>query len=372
MLSIIGSARGDARRGSFARVGVALTMMMMMTACEVPQAPEWDVGVSVPFSSDPITVVDFLPAAVDTATVDGQRAFVVAPQADSVSYTLGTMCPSCVDGTVAPVPSFDYQDSFDVPLDPDLASIEIVSAQLELFVDNQLNFDPLRPGAGGFLAIAVRDLGSGALLDSVFIDGNVESLPANTRKSVILDITNAEITQGVRLVLNVHSPDDGQTVQIDNSLSITVGGILDQISVAAITAVVDNETLDEQFFVDFDEDIRTEIAERVQEGAYELQLIHDIEIAGTLEVSIAGSPGDLFSGDPAREVRLDALSFVSDQPQTGTLTVAEIEQFAGFVEVYVGYRGVASGTRAGNLSRFTPGQSLETELKVSAVVRVGT
>lgn len=370
MLSIKGSERRGWRRGAAVLSAIAL---MILAACEVPEAPEWDVGVSVPFSSDPITVVDFLPAAVDTATLAGQPAFVIAPQADSVTYTLETMCPACValDGVVAPVPSFDYQDSLDVLFDTDLASLEIVTAQIELFAYNGLNFDPLRPGNGGFVAITVRDLGTGAMLDSVLVDGNVETLAPGTRHTILLDVSDAEISQGLRLIFNVHSPDDGQTVQIDKDMSVTLGGILDQLAVAAITAVVDARLLDQQFLVDFDEDIRSEIAERVQQGIYELELIHNVEIAGTLGASIAGTAADLFSGDPSREIRLDALTFESDLTQTGELTVADIQKIAEFVDVYVGYRGNASGTRPGNLARFTPGQAIETEFKVSAVVRVG-
>ena len=31
--------------------------------CEIPKAPQWDVGVLVPYSSDTLTLADFLPDA---------------------------------------------------------------------------------------------------------------------------------------------------------------------------------------------------------------------------------------------------------------------------------------------------------------------
>ncbi|HSG80722.1 MAG TPA: hypothetical protein VLC48_00615, partial [Gemmatimonadota bacterium] len=61
----------------------------------------------------------------------------------------------------------------------------------------------------------------------------------------------------------------------------------------------------------------------------------------------------------------------SSQKQTGSLSPQEIQQIADYTEVYVGYRGVASGTGVGSTSRFAADQSLQTKFKLTAVVRVG-
>lgn len=370
MHSVRETASARLRRALAVGLGVAATLLV---ACEVPEAPQWDVGLSVPFSSDPITIIDFLPSAVDTASVGGTPVFTLDVQGDSVEYTLGQMCSFCgaLQGVTTTVPGFDYQDSLTVFFPAELVSAEVLSAQLSLFVFNQLNFDPLRPGNGGYIALAVRDLGSGALLDSVFIDGNSETLPAGTRRQIDLNVNDAEISQGLLVWVNVHSPADGQTVTIDNNLSARFGAVLDQIQVQAIVAVVDAETLDEDFYVELDEDLRDDIADHVQSAEFELELTHDLEIAGGLEVSIAGSQADLFSGDVSREVRLGPFTFTSGQKQTAVMTTQDIEQIAGYVDLYVGYRGVASGTGAGNTSRFTPDQSLATKSKLTAMVRVG-
>ena len=218
----------------------------------------------------------------------------------------------------------------------------------------------------------MRDLGSGALVDSVLMDGASQTLPAGTRTQLDLELTNVVISQGLRVVINLISPLDGQTVTINNNLAARFGAVLDQIMVQAIVAVVDNETLDEEFLVDFDEDLREEISESVQSAVYKLELTHTLEITGVLEVSIAGSPSDLFSGSAATEIRLGPHSFVSNQVQTGTLTAQQIQQIAGFMEVYSGYRGVASGTGAGNTSRFTPDQALQADFTLTVTVRIGS
>ena len=369
MLSVMGSVRARLRDALPIGVGVCA---VLLSGCKLPEAPEWDVGLSIPLSSDPITTVDLLPSEVDTATVSGVPVFVLQDQADSVDYTLGTMCPACgvLQGLTTTVPSFDYQDSIDVVFDLDLVSVEVVSANLGLFVLNQLNFDPLRPGAGGYIALAAHDLGTGALLDSVFVDGASQSLPAGQRTQFDLNLSNTTITQGVRVVINLHSPADGQTVTIDNSLWARFGAVLGQIQISALTAVVDAETLDEEYVIEFDQDARADLAENVVSAQYEFEMSHNLEIAGALESSIAGSSADLFSGDPSREIRLLGLTFESDEKQTGTLTVQDMNQIAAYPEVYIGYRGSVSGSGAGNTSRFTPAQYFQTKLTFSTFVRV--
>jgi hypothetical protein len=61
----------------------------ILAACEVPQAPHWDIGVLVPYTSDTVTVLDFLPSAVSVDTVGVTPVFETQPQADSVGVPAG-------------------------------------------------------------------------------------------------------------------------------------------------------------------------------------------------------------------------------------------------------------------------------------------
>lgn len=355
--------------------------LALLAACEVPEAPEWDVGVAVPFSSDPVAIVDFLPAEVHTDTVAGQPVFTVDPQRDSVDFRLGDMCPACANssGLTIPVPGFEYFDSLDVRFPQDLFAVELASARLGMRVSNGLNFDPLRPhsdpDSAGFIALAAQDLASGVTLDSVLISGASSTFPSGTTLEQVFDVSDAVIKDGIRVVFHIFSPRDTQTVTIDPNMSAGLGGFLEQIRVSAVTAVVDNRALEENFIVDISESARTELADRVQSGSYELELIHNLELDGTLEVSVAGSTFDLFSGDPAREVRIGPLVLTPGLVQTGELTAEQIRLIAGFPSVQIGYRALASGTRTApgrtNLSRFTPDQALQTRLKVTSRIRVG-
>lgn len=371
MLQVIGPEGARLRQALLVVCGLAL---VGLAACEIPEAPEWDVGLQVPFSSDPISISDFLPGIVQADTTRDPPVFTIERQEQSETYYYGDMCaPFCALAIGQTIPEFSYSDSLDVAFsDARLISVEGVNAVLVLQFDNGLGFEPLRSSVDttGFIAVAIRDLGSGATLDSLFF--SAESMSLGAALDTTLTFAAAAITDGVRVSFSVFSPEDGQTITTNPATAnVQLLGALDAIEVAAATVVVDSETLDESFTVDFDEDLRDEVMDRVLSGSYEVELVHDLELDGSLEMSIAGSQADLFAGDTLREVRLAGLVFTSDLPQRGDLTKQEIELVAQFVDIYVGYRGTASGTRPGSQSRFTPDQSVQARLKVTAQVRIG-
>ncbi len=356
-----------------------------LSACEVPEAPQWDVGLRVPFSTDPISIADFLPADVSIDTVGGAAVFVVSLQTDGESYTLAQLCGTpCVslNGTMAPVPAFSYNDSIDVAFDPDLVSIEVITARLGVTLNNGLNFDPLRPhpnpDSAGSIALITRDVATGALLDSTLLSGATRTLPPNDTIQLDIILSNVEIRGGLRTHVVVNSPFDGQSALIDTGMSAGFGVALDEIAVSAITAVVDSTQLDERFVLDVDADLRQDLADRVQSGEFELEVMHDIEIAGNLEVSIAASLADLFSGLPGAEVRLADFDFSfapAGRTMKRVLTPEDIEFIAMQPSLFVGYRANASGSSidAGRpVARITPDQSIVTRLKVTTQVRVGS
>jgi hypothetical protein len=369
--SIIGTAGARLRHVLLLGCGVALLGLL---ACELPEAPEWDVGIVAPFSSDPIQIVDFLPGIVQADTTQVPAVFLIDRQEELQVFNYGDWCaPFCAFAIGATIPRFEHSDSFDVPFsDAALISVEGVQAQLQLHFDNGLGFEPLRSSATetGYIAVAIRNLRDLSTVDSLFLRADTASL--GSALDLNLDFSATEIADGLRVVFWVVSPEDAQTIATDPSTSsIELGAALDGIEVAAATVIVDGETLDEDFTVDFDEETRNEIMDRVLSGSYELELIHNLELDGGLEISIAGSQTDLFSGDPLREVRLPNLVFTPNTLQTGDLSPQDIELIASFVEIVIGYSGVAWGTRAGNQSRFTADQFVQAQLKVTARVRVG-
>jgi hypothetical protein len=68
-------------------------VLVSLSACDLPEAPEWDIGTTAPLSSDTVTWIDFLPSTIDTATVEGRKVFVFDIPEDSLLYRLGRVCP---------------------------------------------------------------------------------------------------------------------------------------------------------------------------------------------------------------------------------------------------------------------------------------
>ena len=371
------------RGPSLLRGLVAALALTVISGCEVPESPEWDVGLIVPFSTDPIAVTDFLPTGVRADTVNGTPVFSIEPQSAAEAYDLGTLCGApclVLEGQNSTVPTFVYEDSIEVALPANVVSAEVITARLAIDLTNGLNFDPLRPhpdpDSAGWILLETRDQ-TGAFLDSTLVRGSDQTLGANTTLQIEIVLTGVEIREGLRTRVVVSSPEDGQTVQIDNSMTAGFDVSMNDIAVSGVRVVVDGESLQESFQLDSDADLRNEVNERIQNGTLELTLTHNLEIDGTLDVSIAGSNADLFSGDPAREVRLSNFD-LSFAPQgrvfERTLTVNELNFIAGLPELFVEYRAVASGSviDAGRpTTRLTPDLFIESQVKLMTQVRVG-
>ncbi len=357
--------------------------VLLLAACEIPEEPAWEVSLSFPFTSDSLTTIDFLPERVDTATADGEKVFVVDLQEDSIAYRLADMCDLCkaLHGETVTIPPFDFVDSLDVPFSPDIYSIEVREARLQTGVENNLNFDLVQqhshPDSTGSIALAVRDIATGTTIDSVMIVGATGELPPDSTREIDRAVADVELSEGFRVVLYVHSPPDTQVVTIDTTRVVNLQAKLDQIVVRGVTVVVDDKEYEEDDRIVIDEQSRQELAERYVRGSLEVMLNHNVEVEGFLEMSLAPTLDDAFSGDPDREVRLGELLLTSQLVQTFGLSTQQIETFSTFPDtIFAVYRGRGSGTRTGpggrlNLSRITPDLFFRTRLKLMVTLKVG-
>ena len=365
----------------YSAMSVAAAGLLMLTACEIPKAPQWDVEVLIPYSSDTVTVADLLPSTITLDTVGGTPVFQTQPMADSVEFRLGQMCSQCLalNGQTVQVPAFQYTDSLDVPFPPSLVTIDVTSALLEIRVTNGLAFDPLKPDPdpadAGYIALVQRDLVSGTTIDSVVISGGSETLAPGETRVVRFSITDKQISEGVRVVVHVVAPQDGQTVTIDTTQATKVAVSLGNIQVGGVAVVVDSVTLDEQAQSRVNQTVRDVVARTAQGGQFELLLQHDLDLAGDFRASIGGSTADLFSGDPMRDIQLNRLVLTPGVLHTRELTADQIRQIASFEQVLIGFRAIVSGTQTGpsgqsSVARFTPEQFLYVNLQLRSVRRV--
>ena len=162
----------------------------------------------------------------------------------------------------------------------------------------------------------------------------------------------------------------------DSAVGLTTS--LDDNIVSGVTAVLESGTLEESFILDFDQDVRTEISEEILGGTVELELTHNIDVVGILDVSVAGGIADLFSGSPFTEVRLFSSIDFSPAPEgrrvIRELTAEQLQFIANLPEIHIGYRGVASGATLDALGRrtvrLTPDQFVETRIRLTARLKV--
>jgi hypothetical protein len=353
----------------------ALAGLVTLAACAIPDAPEWEVDLSIPFTGDSLTTVDFLPSEVDTATIAGVRVFVVEAQKDSVAFRLADICEPCkaLHGQTVVIPPFDWADSLDLMFPALIYSMEVRQALLSTEIDNQLNFDLLQqhsdPDSTGSIAVALRDIATGTTIDSVFISGADGELTAGSTRSVDRDITDVDLSEGIRVVLYVHSPPDTQLVTIDTTRVIWLKPKLDQIVLTGVTVEDDRVTVDQR--------TRDELAERYLGGSFEIALSHDIEVEGFLDVTLAASRADAFSGDPDVDIPIGQLALTPDVVQPFELTTDQINRLAAFPDTFFAvYSGRGWGTRTGplgqaNLSRITPDLFFRARLKLNARLMFG-
>jgi hypothetical protein len=355
---------------------------ILSLGCEVPKAPEWEVSVTIPFTSDSLTTIDLLPSAVDTATIDGELVFVIDIQEDSILFRLGEMCEPCklLHGDSATIPPFDYTDSLDVHFPEDVFDVQGIRARLELEIGSGLNFDPLRthsdPDSAGSISLGVRDIATGALIRALEISGIGSDLPPSATWRMGLTLIVPDLTEGLRIILSMHSPPDTQVVVIDTLQTAKLKAKLDSIIVAGVTVVVNNKGFDDDDPLDVDVETRDELAKRYLNGTLDIQLNHNVEIDGTLDASLAATRENLFSGNPTREMRLQQLVLTPGIVQRQDVTPQELELLASFPDTFfIGYRGIARGTRQGpvgqRLSRITPHQFLRLRLRLHSRLVVG-
>ena len=127
------------------RVGLLITLAAL-SGCDYPTtAPLIDVKWVFPIDDQTLSVVELLPAGVDT--VGGSFAVGVDPFA--LNQTLGVLCPACVvlNGLMVPTPPFNFSYNEIASLPTDVVSVDVETATFSLGIQNDLGFDPLRPAA---------------------------------------------------------------------------------------------------------------------------------------------------------------------------------------------------------------------------------
>jgi hypothetical protein len=362
---------------------MATSLALVTVACGgLPEAPEWDVVVAAPFTTDRLSVEDFLPDEIGTEDVQGEPVFTLPSIREQASMQFSSLCPTCPAGSSSVVPAFSYGDNIPIDLLQDVVRMELRGAEAVVAATNELGFSLLGDtGDGtGFLEVVVFDQGTGSELGRERIEGpGSELLPGETLE-IRIPLGQVDVTDGVRIEYAIGSPQQNlaQPVTISPSSSVAIEGGLQGLQVAAVTVRVDQAraTRESEVQMILDEGAEQTIDDRLIGAEVEFELHHDLAIDGPFNVTIADSRSALFSGDPAHEITLGRFSFVPDQVQKSSLDAATVRRLIDFPEQWVGYEAIGTGTLndppgRGPLSRFTPDSGFNTRVRIATTFRVG-
>lgn len=263
-----------------------------LAACNVPtDLPSIDTQWAFPAEETSVGIGDFLPAEV-SLTADSS-AFLVNFDPIAFSTSLGALCPACVavNGLTVPKPPFlgSFEDLVDFPTE--VSAISILSGDVVFEIENQLNFDPLRPTSGSFgqLTITITDDADAQVLGTLVVDGAATPFPGGTTLTRTLALDTATVTGNLVATVEVNSP-VGDPVTIDTSDLVRATVTPMNILVASATIDVAGEDLDlDPRDLDV-EDIDEDLEDHILSGAFTLDVVNPFGVGADFQLTISG-PG---------------------------------------------------------------------------------
>ena len=374
----------DRLRHAVSARSILIACALVLTACGgTPESPQWDVVVAAPFSSEELTISEFLPTGIDTAQVNGEKIFTLPPVQNSFDLRLDAICPVCAGGGTTPlIPAFNFSGNLDVALPTNLVRMEVSSAQVTVAITNGLGFQMLgATGDGsGFIEVVIFDQGSGNEIGRRRREGPGSEINPGEIATIPVTLSDIEITDGISIQFTVSSPQItlSTPIALNPAASLAFAAEIGSLRIGGLIMRVDAVSLTRASPIDMnlDQGTKDQIDNRLLGAIVEFQLLHNVAIAGPFAVTLANSQSALFSGDPLVEIPLGQFSFAPDLIQTGSLDASQVRQLIDFNEHWIGYEAVGTGTLGdppgrGPLSRFTPDTAFQTRVKVAAKFRVG-
>ena len=347
-----------------ALLGALAATTFLLTACDIPtEVPEWDTRWVVPATNTVISLDSLLPAGMEVT--DGGDLYSVEVADYSFSRTLSDFCPVCpaLAGQPFPKPAFRSEYGESTTLPEDVGSITVQEGTWSLTVYNGFSFDPLRPGAGatGMIRFSLLDGGpDGRELDTVVLDGVTTAFPEGTSVELTLSVENETVGPTLTVVMEIDSP-AGDLTTLDPSDPIDVdvrpGTVLvssAEVQVAGRYVSIDPISLDV-------ESIDQGIVDRVEAGAFDLEITNPTGAAMDVDLMIAGpsfadinKPLSVGTGTTRQRVEL---------------TRDELQSFLGQAGVTV--TGDAQVSAATPSITLTPGQEVAIDARLDLTLVLG-
>jgi hypothetical protein len=298
-----------------------------------------------------IAVAEFLPDGVS----DQGDLFAVSVDPFSATRTLGSLCPTCVNGVTAPVPPFNGTFSASQGFPAEVTSATLAASSLTVAVRNGFSFDPI--AGGGSVVITITDGSGGKTLGQTTIS---TALPPGATVARGIQLVEGPLEPDFTATVVVTSP-GGQVATIDTSDEMTVDVEATSVRIESARVNVAGRAVSMDV-VDLDVgDIDESISDRIQAAAINLAINNPfaVGLTATLDINYPG-------GTLSRNLSVDG-SVVSEAILS--YTGEEFRRFMGQDGVTASGSGTISASAGPILVR--PGQRLLIDASIDLTLIIG-
>lgn len=337
------------------RAAVAVVGMAVLAGCDVPTSiPKLDQSWILPAENTSISVDGLLPSGV---TVSGS-SFAVQVDPFSAAESLGTLCPSCVNGVTGPVPAFDGTFNAQQSLPTSVTGATVASGSIQVSIHNGFSFDPI--AGGGSLTITLQDGNGGSQIGQVVIDGATETLPPGSTVTRTMSVAPGAIGSVLFASTDLNCQ-GGQIATVHNSDQISVTATPSNLTVSSADVDVSNRTV-QISPVSLDvADVDQTITDHIVSGSVDLDITNPFGVAFTGQLVINGVNGPIskplnVSNSGASTARID---YSKD----------EFQQFLGHDNV--SFAGTAVVAANAGVITVTPGEQADMKAKINLTLEIG-
>lgn len=323
-----------------------LLAALATSACDIPTGlPKWDTTFVVQAEGTSVSIAQFLPSSI--TLTNNNSAFALSLGSSTFGQTLGALCPPCAafNGQTVPKPAFTGTFGTSISLPADVASASLASGTVQLSIQNNFSFDPIRPSATarGSLTATVRS--GTTTLGTVTLNGTTNALPPGSTTQLTVPLNPGTVSGPLDVTVTLDSPAGDPVVVNTNALfniTATPTNILlssaqvrvqnRQINAAQVTLNVGNI---DQFIVD-----------HVKSGALVLTINNPFNVTGAMTMTIVTGSTTI-----TKTVNIAAGQTTVEVP----FTQSELQSILGQSNVTLRLSGPVSSN--GNVT-VTPTQSL--------------
>lgn len=328
-----------------------LGVLLLAGGCDIPTEPpiveqQW----ILPLDEVTLDQSELLPPSI---TISGSTYDVnVDPVA--ASERLDNLCPGCVpfDGQSVPVPAFSGTFSSTDALPLDVVEVDVVGGAIDVTITNGFSFDPIE--GGGTLTITVAGESGGAVLGSLVLDGNTDTMPPGSMTTRTVTLSGGTIT-GTETTVDVVSV-GGQVATIDVTDQVTLSAVTTSLSVGSATVDVDGLT--------------ASLSEEPLDVADLQQSLIDGIVSGSALLEVTNPFGVTFDGSVTVGTVVKPFTFGAAAASADTISFTgdELRSFLGQTGVTLS----GSGTIGGGPATVTPVDGLLIDASIDLLLELGS